>query len=334
MSTSPILPILSYCAASIMMTLTNKLVLSGFDFKLNFLFLFVQNAGCLILLIAITKLGLVTPYRAFNQKDALVFLRVAVALVFMIYTGSKALQYLSVPVFTIFKNLTIILTAYMERWLLSGSAVSTPIFVSFMLMVLSSVVAGYADIVGQKQVKESAGFAVSYGWMALNCITTTTFTLLLKGSIKKVNFKEYDTMYFNNLLSLPILFAFFLLNEWSEATKTYDRYFGSTSEEYASEFNTLMVGMVISSVCTFAISFASSWCVRITGATTYSMVGALNKLPIAVFGMVFFDAVISFASVSGILIAFVAGALYSWAKSQPTRPTLPVYNPVKDKDEE
>lgn len=41
-SNSPVAAILSYCAASILMTLTNKYVLSGLDFNLNFLLLCVQ----------------------------------------------------------------------------------------------------------------------------------------------------------------------------------------------------------------------------------------------------------------------------------------------------
>ena len=39
---NPILPILSYCASSILMTVTNKYVLSGLDFNLNFFLLCVQ----------------------------------------------------------------------------------------------------------------------------------------------------------------------------------------------------------------------------------------------------------------------------------------------------
>jgi GDP-mannose transporter len=44
------------------------------------------------------------------------------------------------------------------------------------------------------------------------------------------------------------------------------------------------------------------------------MVGALNKLPIAVSGLIFFAAPVTFGSVSGILIAFVSGIVYAWGK--------------------
>ena len=39
---NPIFPIMSYCGASIMMTVMNKYVLSGLDFNLNFFLLCVQ----------------------------------------------------------------------------------------------------------------------------------------------------------------------------------------------------------------------------------------------------------------------------------------------------
>ena len=41
-SNNPILPILSYCGSSILMTVTNKYVLSGFGFNLNFFLLCIQ----------------------------------------------------------------------------------------------------------------------------------------------------------------------------------------------------------------------------------------------------------------------------------------------------
>ena len=41
-TSSPVVPILAYCGSSILMTVTNKYVLSGLDFNLNFFLLCVQ----------------------------------------------------------------------------------------------------------------------------------------------------------------------------------------------------------------------------------------------------------------------------------------------------
>jgi GDP-mannose transporter len=42
LANNPVLPILAYCGSSILMTVTNKYVLSGLDFNLNFFLLCVQ----------------------------------------------------------------------------------------------------------------------------------------------------------------------------------------------------------------------------------------------------------------------------------------------------
>lgn len=44
------------------------------------------------------------------------------------------------------------------------------------------------------------------------------------------------------------------------------------------------------------------------------MVGALNKLPIAISGLIFFDAPVTIPSVSAIFVGFVSGIVYAVAK--------------------
>ena len=120
----------------------------------------------------------------------------------MIYTSTKALQFLSVPVYTIFKNLTIIVIAYGEVLWFGGSV--TPLaLLSFGLMVLSSVVAAWADI--QSAIHGSFGASVEasvaistlnagYAWMGLNVFCTASYVLGMKKVIKKMNFKDWDSM--------------------------------------------------------------------------------------------------------------------------------------------
>lgn len=125
---------------------------------------------------------------------------ISVLLVGMIYTGAKALQFLSVPVYTIFKNLTIIVIAYGEvLWF--GGSVSPLALLSFGLMVLSSVVAAWADIqaaidgVGHS-LETSAALATlnaGYAWMGMNVVCTSTYLLSMRKVIKKMNFKDNDS---------------------------------------------------------------------------------------------------------------------------------------------
>lgn len=137
-------PILSYCGASIMMTVVNKFTVSGAHFNMNLLVLLIQSTVGCICVIAAERFGLIQ-LRGFNSKDVKTWAPISTLLVLVIYTGSKAIQHLNIPVYTIFKNLTIILIAYGEvLWF--GGRVTQIILASFLLMVLSSIIAAWSDV--------------------------------------------------------------------------------------------------------------------------------------------------------------------------------------------
>ena len=121
-------------------------------------------------------------------------LPVSLLFVGMLYTGTKSLKYLSVPVYTIFKNLTIIVIAYGEvLWF--GGRVSPLALLSFGLMVFSSVVAAWADIQSAIEGFGHSGDSVAavtmlnvgYMWMGLNVICTSARLLVMKKVIKQTN---------------------------------------------------------------------------------------------------------------------------------------------------
>ncbi|CAE6376351.1 unnamed protein product [Rhizoctonia solani] len=318
-------PILCYCVASILMTVTNKFVLSGASFNMNFAFLAIQSITGVSCVVLAKKLGLIN-FRDFDKQDAKTWFPISFALVLVIYTGSKSLQYLSIPVYTIFKNLTIILIAYGEvLWF--GGRVTALTLASFGLMVLSSVVAAWSDITTafqnsfpeyaaspifqidpSKAHKNLANTGTGYLWMGFNCITTATYVLTMRKRIKSTGFKDWDTMFYNNLLSIPVLAIFSLLfEEWNQ--KNMDANFPPATR------NVLLSLMAMSGAAAVFISYTTAWCVRVTSSTTYSMVGALNKLPVAASGMIFFGDPVNFSSVSAITIGFVAGVVYAIAKN-------------------
>lgn len=119
----------------------------------------------------------------------------------MIYTGALSLKYLSIPVYTIFKNLTIILIAYGEvLWF--GSQITNITLLSFGLMVVSSVIAAWADIQhalgahGAQSAKAADAMATlnaGYMWMMINCLCTAAYVLGMRKRIKLTNFKDFDS---------------------------------------------------------------------------------------------------------------------------------------------
>lgn len=274
---------------------------------------------------------------------------VSLLLIGTIYTSTKALQFLSIPVYTIFKNLTIILIAYGEVLWFGGSVTAMALF-SFGLMVLSSVIAAWADVQHALQSfgheSDAASAKVStlnagYMWMMFNCFCSAAYVLYMRKRIKLTNFKDFDSMFplhhkpfttlmswlamfYNNVLSIPILLACSLFVEnWSSENLSLNF--------PADRRNNLIMAMVFSGLSSVFISYTSAWCVRVTSSTTYSMVGALNKLPIALSGLIFFDAPVTVPSVSAIGVGFISGIVYALAKvrqsSKPKTGVLPTSNP-------
>ncbi|KAJ1990660.1 GDP-mannose transporter into the lumen of the Golgi [Dimargaris cristalligena] len=292
-------PIMAYCLSSISMTMVNKFVLSGFQHHMVFFMLAIQALSSVVLLMGLGRfLGL--HYRSLNAADVRAWLPVSITQAVMLYTGGKSLQYLNVPLFTIFKNLTIILVAYGERMLFKA-AVTPLMMVAFTLMVLSSMVGGWNDL--------QFNF-VGYAWMAANCCSSAFFVLHMRKIMKVVNFKDFDTVYYNNILTVPMYLILSLLAEnWGEFLAYYD------APEHNAEYWTFVRSNLFSGICAFAISYCTAWCIRTTSSTTYSMAGALNKLPIAVFAMFYFDDPVTLGGILAVLLGFGAGLVYTHAKN-------------------
>jgi len=327
---SPVLSIFAYCGSSILMTVANKYCVSGTGWNLSFFLLAIQSLVCIIAISTCKAMGLIT-YRDFNTDEARKWFPVSLLLIGMIYTSIKALQFLSIPVYTIFKNLTIILIAYGEvLWF--GGSVSGMALLAFGLMIASSIIAAWADVAHAlaayggdaltgEAAEKIATLNAGYIWMALNCFCSAGFVLGMRKRIKLTNFKDFDTMYYNNLLSIPILLiCSLLLEDWSSANLAINFPPGRQGP--------MVAAMIFTGLSSIFISYCSAWCVRVTSSTTYSMVGSLNKLPIAISGLIFFDAPVTAASVSAIFLGFVSGIVYTlskiWAgKDKDAKSTLP-----------
>lgn len=132
--------------------------------------------------------------------------------------------------------------------------------------------------------------------------------LSLRDRNKFTNDGLSEVMFYNNLLSVPILLlASMLAEDWSP--ENLQRNFPIESRQ------SLFIGIFYSGVAAIFISYCTAWCIRATSSTTYAMVGALNKLPLAVAGIVFFAAPVTFGSVSAIVLGFISGIVFTKAES-------------------
>lgn len=56
---------------------------------------------------------------------------------------------------------------------------------------------------------------VGYFWMFANCFTSAAYVLGMRKRIKVTGFSDWDSMFYNNLLSIPVLLLFsFIAEDW------------------------------------------------------------------------------------------------------------------------
>ena len=110
--------------------------------------------------------------------------------------------------------------------------------------------------------------------MIANCLCTAGYVLCMKHATKTIRITKFGMVFYNNLLSMPILLAGAILK--GEFTVLQE-----SDELHTVPYLTLNV---YAGLIGFLLNLATLWCVSNNTATTYAVVGALNKVPLAVIG--------------------------------------------------
>jgi GDP-mannose transporter len=282
------------------MIILNKLVINTYNLNYPMVLLFLQKICALVLIVACKALG-VLHYPAFDIKVARRWMPLTLLFVAMLWTSMKSLGLMSVAVQTILKNLAIILTAFGDSYFF-GKKLTSFMFVSFAMMVLGS----YIGSVDDKQVTFWGLF-----WTFANVLVTVAYVLYMKlllGNESK-EIGRYGPVFYNSLLSLP-----FLLPAASSDISLFFQDVKAHSGPRAIFCLTAM--MFIGAVMTFA----TFWCMRVTSPTTYSVTGALSKIPLALLGIVIFDHYPTPMGWLGIVVALSGGFLYTYLNLAPAPP--------------
>ncbi len=115
---------------------------------------------------------------------------------------------------------------------------------------------------------------------------------------------EFSMVLYNNVLSVPMLLLA------AGANGEYVQFLA----EPALRNPRFQAAACLSALCGFLISFCSLWFLSTTTATTYSLVGSLNKLPIAMLGLLFFDASWDAKNLASVGVGLLAGVVFVRAK--------------------
>lgn len=286
-----------YSGCSVGMVLVNKSLASSYNHlirgDLNIL-LVVFQAITAVICVEFSKRAGWVEYPGFNLHTAQLWAPVNLLFCGMLFTGMASLEHNSVPMVTVFKNITNIMTTIGDC-ILYGASVEVLVIAAFGIMLAGAVMAARNDA----DVTSTGLF-----WMLANCLCTSGYVLYLKFATKSVKLSKFGMVFYNNVLCTLFLFPVSVLNG---EFKT----FASTPALHTADYATknAFAGFV-----GFFLNFASLNCVAQTGPTTYAMIGSLNKIPIAIFGYLIFDNAISEETWTFISISLMGGILYTIAK--------------------
>ncbi|XP_073040541.1 GDP-mannose transporter GONST1-like isoform X2 [Primulina eburnea] len=291
---------IAYCFSSCSMILVNKYVLSSYDFNAGISLMLYQNFVSVIIVSLLSFLGLITT-EPLSWRLIKVWLPVNVIFVGMLITSMFSLKYINVAMVTVLKNVTNVMTAVGEMYLFNKHH-DNRVWAALFLMIISAISGGITDL---------SFHAVGYTWQFMNCFLTASYSLTLrrimdtaKQVTKSGELNEFSMVLLNNCLSLPLgIFLIFVFNEVDYLLQTP-----------LLRLPTFWLVITFSGFLGLAISFTSMWFLHQTGATTYSLVGSLNKIPLSVAGILLFKVPTSLENSASIFFGLVAGVFFARAK--------------------
>ncbi|KAJ8765321.1 hypothetical protein K2173_012018 [Erythroxylum novogranatense] len=291
---------LAYCISSCSMILVNKFVLSGYNFNAGIFLMLYQNLISVLLVSVLSLLGVIST-EPLTWRLIKVWLPVNAIFVGMLITSMFSLKYINVAMVTVLKNVTNVITAVGEMYLFHKHH-DSKVWAALFLMIISAISGGITDL---------SFHAIGYAWQILNCFLTASYSLTLrrimdtaKQVTKSGSLNEFSMVLLNNTLSLPLgIILIFIFKEVE--------YLSRTPLLRLPEF---WLVMTLSGVLGMAISFTSMWFLHQTGATTYSLVGSLNKIPLSVAGILLFKVPTSLENAASILFGLLAGVFFARAK--------------------
>jgi GDP-mannose transporter len=126
----------------------------------------------------------------------------------------------------------------------------------------------------------------------------------MKKAQRETKLSEWGSAYYNNLLSVGVLGIMCILN---------GEVFSVSSFPYLLDPMFMSV-VIFSGAIGTGLSLSVFWLVSATSPTTYSMIGALNKIPITFVSMIFFHLVLSAEATVSLMIGLLSGVVYAYAK--------------------
>eukprot|EP00457_Paulinella_chromatophora_P008440 gb/GEZN01008473.1/.p1 GENE.gb/GEZN01008473.1/~~gb/GEZN01008473.1/.p1 ORF type:complete len:419 (-),score=48.68 gb/GEZN01008473.1/:27-1283(-) len=283
-----------YAVSSIVIILVNKHLLTVLGFpSVVFLMLF-QSLATVVCLQVGSWFGWMhlPPFQLANiwtlQPLPLLF----IVNVFFGLAGSKGL---SIPMFTVLRRFTLLITLVGEALILNDKKECAIIMCVF-LMIGGALLAAVNDLAFDIR---------SYGFVLGNNLCTSLYGVVMKQKLNAKSLGSNGLVFVNSLCSIPFLvMTLFAFPEWTKFDQLQD--WDWTDPVFQFSF-------LCSSLLGFILNMAIMLGTKYNSALTVSVIGSLKNIITTFWGMVFGgDYIFSINNFSGILISLMGSLIYAY----------------------
>uniref|UniRef100_A0A8R1HW70 TPT domain-containing protein n=2 Tax=Caenorhabditis japonica TaxID=281687 RepID=A0A8R1HW70_CAEJA len=298
-----------YGTISVLIVFVNKILLTNFRFP-SFLFVGVGQMAATIGILFLAKLFRIVTFPSLDSSIPRKIMPLPLLYFFNLISGLGGTQMINLPMFTVLRRFSILMTMVLEFYIL-GVKASKAVKISVGLMIGGSFIAAIYDL---------SFDAFGYTMIFINNVCTAALGVYTKQKLDAKDLGKYGLMFYNCLfMILPALCV--------------TQYTGDLDRAYTFMISDAMTSSVwmcfgLSCVCGFILNYSLVLCTHHNSALTTTCVGPIKNLFVTYVGMFSSgDYVFQWANFVGINVSVFGSIVYTYVTFRSKSTTIS-YQPL------
>ncbi|CAM9834973.1 unnamed protein product [Ascophyllum nodosum] len=286
-----------YAGASLTVIFVNKLVLTAMEFP-SFFFIAISQFTSTCFVISVLRITRKIKIAKFDRETARAVAPLMIMFVCNTVSGLGGTKHISLPMFTVLRRFSILMTMVMERVVLKTVVTST-VQLSVALMIGGALVAALFDLKFD---------LMGYLLILANDFFTAAYGVSIKRALN-LSISQTSLLYFNSLFGATMMTM--VLLRMPDETRKIVEFDGWRNPTFIALY--ICTSFMAGSVLQYSIVV----CTRVNSALTTSVIGCVKNLLPTVVGMLGVGGDYDFGALNGAGLAVSMGGsfLYSWAKA-------------------
>lgn len=308
METSPtmkrILSAVFYALCSFFIVVVNKTVLTTYKFP-SFQFVALGQMVTTVVVVFIAKKLRLIDYPEYSHDIINKIWPLPLIFVGNLIFGLGGTKRLSLPMFTVLRRFSILMTMIGEKLLL-GTNPPVSIQMTVYAMIGGSIIAALNDL---------AFDGIGYFFVLANDFFTAANGVYVKKKLESKELGKYGLLFYNSLFMLPFAASFSWYNGDLDRALAYDG--------WGDPF--FLVQFILSCIMGFILMYSVMICTQYNSALTTTIIGCLKNILVTYLGMLIGgDYIFSLYNFIGLNISVVGSIVYSWITFRSKEPTKQV----------